>query len=160
MRKGESGDAPFTEADWSDEADRTDTTAYERSKTMAERAAWAWLAAEGGGLELAAVESDLRAGAHIRSRFFSVARHRQEAARRFGAACAALLNFNVVDVRDIARLHVLAITAPEAAGQRFIGDGEALWMKDIAAILKKGLREKGRRVPTLPRPTSLCESSP
>jgi dihydroflavonol-4-reductase len=36
--------------------------------------------------------------------------------------------FNVVDVRDIARLHVLAMTTPEAAGQRFIGSGDFYWM--------------------------------
>jgi len=41
---------PFSEADWTDETNRNDTSAYERSKTIAERAAWAWHKAEGGGL--------------------------------------------------------------------------------------------------------------
>ena len=46
---------PFTEADWSDETNRDDTSAYGRSKTIAERAAWAWHKAEGGALELVTV---------------------------------------------------------------------------------------------------------
>jgi len=43
---------PFTEADWTDETNRVDSSPYDRSKTIAERAAWAWLKAEGGTLEL------------------------------------------------------------------------------------------------------------
>ena len=43
---------PFTEQDWTDETNRGDTSPYDRAKTIAERAAWAWLAPEGGGLEL------------------------------------------------------------------------------------------------------------
>jgi nucleoside-diphosphate-sugar epimerase len=57
--------------------------------------------------------------------------------------------FPLVDVRDIARLHILAMTASSAAGQRFIGAGDFFWAKDIASILKQGLGEKARKVPTL-----------
>jgi hypothetical protein len=46
---------PSTEEDWTDETNRDDSSPYDRSKTIAERAAWAWLAAEGGRLELVAV---------------------------------------------------------------------------------------------------------
>jgi hypothetical protein len=46
---------PFTEADWTDETNRDDTSPYDRAKTIAERAAWAWHKADGGGLELVAV---------------------------------------------------------------------------------------------------------
>ena len=53
---------PFTEADWTDETNRRDTSPYDRAKTIAERAAWAWLAAEGGGLELVAVDPSLVLG--------------------------------------------------------------------------------------------------
>jgi dihydroflavonol-4-reductase len=48
-------DIPFTEADWSDETNRADTSAYERSKIIAERAAWEWLKREGGSLELVTI---------------------------------------------------------------------------------------------------------
>jgi dihydroflavonol-4-reductase len=53
---------PFTEEDWTDETNRRDTSPYDRAKTIAERAAWAWLAAEGGGLELVAVNPGLALG--------------------------------------------------------------------------------------------------
>jgi len=46
---------PFTEADWSDPSDRTDSSAYERSKMIAERAAWDWHSREGGALELVTI---------------------------------------------------------------------------------------------------------
>jgi len=46
---------PFTEADWSDATNRADSSAYERSKTLAERAAWDFIAREGGSLELVTV---------------------------------------------------------------------------------------------------------
>ena len=60
--------------------------------------------------------------------------------------------FNVVDVRDVARLHVLAMTTPEAAGQRFIGSGDFYWMSDVAKILKQGLGDQARKVPFIPVP--------
>ena len=36
----------------------------------------------------------------------------------------------------------------EAAGQRFLGTGEFLWLREIAVILRDGLGESGTRVPT------------
>jgi nucleoside-diphosphate-sugar epimerase len=49
------------------------------------------------------------------------------------------LGFNIVDVRDVADLHIRAMTAPQAAGQRFIAAANHAWMADLAAILKSGL---------------------
>jgi dihydroflavonol-4-reductase len=50
---------PFTEADWTDETNRSDTSPYDRAKTIAERAAWAWHKAEGGALELVTINPSL-----------------------------------------------------------------------------------------------------
>ena len=50
------------------------------------------------------------------------------------------LGFSFVDVRDVADLHIRAMTAPEAAGQRFIAAGDFAWMADVAAILRAGCR--------------------
>ena len=142
---------PFSEADWSDPADLTDTGPYERSKTLAERAAWAWLAAEGGRLELVTVNPSFVLGP-IFGADFSVSLNVVKKLLDGSAPLVPRFNFDIVDVRDIARLHLLAMTEPAAASQRFIGAGEALWMKDIAVMLKRGLGEKGRKVPTLPAP--------
>ena len=142
---------PFTEADWTDETNRVDSSPYDRSKTIAERAAWAWLKAEGGTLELTTVNPVLVLGPVLSADFSASV----EAVRKLlDGSLPALprFGFSVVDVRDIAKLHALAMTAPEAAGQRFIGSTEFFWMKDIAAILKRNLGAQARKVPTMPIP--------
>ena len=142
---------PFTEEDWTDETNRGDTSPYDRAKTIAERAAWAWLASEGGGLELVAVNPGLVLGPVLGADYSASIEFVKKlldgsipALPRFG--------FNVVDVRDVARLHVLAMTTPEAAGQRFIGSGDFYWMSDVAKILKQGLGDQARKVPFIPVP--------
>jgi dihydroflavonol-4-reductase len=60
--------------------------------------------------------------------------------------------FCLVDVRDIAQLHLLAMTVPSAAGQRFLGSSDFYWMKDMANVLKQGLGEKARKVPSISIP--------
>ena len=145
---------PFTEADWTDESNRDDTSAYGRSKTIAERAAWAWHKAEGGALELVTVNPSLVLGPVLWDGLLRFDWGDQDAANgsipalpRFG--------FNLVDVRDIAALQLLAMTKPSAAGQRFIGSCDFYWMADIAKILKQGLGDKARKVPSFPVPDFL-----
>jgi len=58
------------------------------------------------------------------------------------------LGFNLVDARDVADLHIRAMTAPEAAGQRFIAAGQYAWMADIAEILRAKLGAEAAKVPT------------
>jgi dihydroflavonol-4-reductase len=66
----------------------------------------------------------------------------------------------LVDVRDIADLHVRAMTRPEAAGERFIGAGPFYWMADIARVLKARLPEGvARRVPSRNLPDWLVRAS-
>src|SRR5262249_16380050 len=58
------------------------------------------------------------------------------------------LGFEVVDVRDVARAHLLAMGAPDGAGERFIVSGDLLWFGDTAAILRSELGEAAAKVPT------------
>lgn len=58
------------------------------------------------------------------------------------------LGFWIVDVRDLADLHIRAMIAPEAAGQRFIAAGDFMWMIDVANTLREGLGERGKNVPS------------
>jgi dihydroflavonol-4-reductase len=142
---------PFTEADWTDETNRDDTSAYERSKTVAERAAWAWHKAEGGTLELVTVNPALVLGPVLGSDFSASL----EAIKKLlDGSVPALPRFGfcLVDVRDIAQLHLLAMTVPSAAGQRFLGSSDFYWMKDMANVLKQGLGEKARKVPSISIP--------
>jgi dihydroflavonol-4-reductase len=118
---------PFSEADWTDETNRNDSSAYERSKTIAERAAWAWHEAEGGALELVTVNPALVLGPVLGSDFSSSL---EVIKKLLDGSVPAVpgLGFPVVDVRDLAQLHLLAMTVPAAASQRFIGASDFLWM--------------------------------
>jgi nucleoside-diphosphate-sugar epimerase len=66
------------------------------------------------------------------------------------------LGFSVVDVRDLADLHIRAMTAPNAAGQRFLATGDFMWMKDIAGTLRARLGERAARVRPARCRTSWC----
>lgn len=142
---------PFTEADWTDETNRADSSAYERSKTIAERAARAWHAAEGGALEIVTVHPGAVLGpvlGHDFSTSIEIVRKLMNGSvpgiPRFG--------WPLVDVRDIADLHVRAMEAEGVAGERFIGAGDFAWMKDVAATLRARLGDRARKVPSLQIP--------
>jgi nucleoside-diphosphate-sugar epimerase len=62
------------------------------------------------------------------------------------------IGWNIVDVRDIAELHVLAMTSPTAAGRRFLGSGSFWWYRDIARILREKLPDEAATVPTRTMP--------
>jgi dihydroflavonol-4-reductase len=56
--------------------------------------------------------------------------------------------FWVVDVRDLADVHIRAMISPDAGGQRFIAAGDFMWMTDIAATLRSRLGTRAGKVPT------------
>lgn len=138
---------PFDERDWTN-LDSGEMSAYVRSKALAERAAWDFVAREGGPLELSVVNPSGIFGPALGRDYSSSL----DLIRRLVAgqmpACPDLW-FGVVDVRDVASLHLLAMASPQAAGERFIcTQGGAVSMLAIARELKRRLGERGRRVPT------------
>ncbi|MDQ0464847.1 dihydroflavonol-4-reductase [Caulobacter ginsengisoli] len=138
---------PFTEADWSDETNLKDTSAYERSKTIAEKAAWAWLAAEGNGLELVTINPVLVLGPVLGSDFSGSI---EAVKKMLEGSFPGIPNFGwaIVDVRDVADLHLRAMTDPAANGGRFIASSEFWWMRQIADLLKARLGKAAAKVPT------------
>ena len=145
---------PFTEADWTDETNLKDTSAYERSKTIAERAAWAWLKDQGGALELATINPVLVLGPVLGSDFSGSI----EAIKKLlEGSFPGIPNFGwpLVDVRDVADLHLKAMTNPAASGQRFIAGGEFWWMERIADTLRRRLGKAAAKVPTRKLPNWL-----
>ena len=62
-------------------------------------------------------------------------------------------------VRDIADLHVRALRAPDAAGQRFIGAGPFYWLDDIARVLRERVPELAGKVPERRLPSWLVRLS-
>ena len=144
---------PFTEADWTDLSGAQPVAPYPTSKTLAERAAWDFVA-EHPALELATVNpvgifgpalgSDTGTSLEIVSRLLG------------GLPGVPDMSFGVVDVRDVADLHVLAMTRPEAAGERFLAiSGDFMTMIDMARVLRAGLGDRARKVPTRVLPSML-----
>lgn len=136
---------PFDETSWTNTAG--DMSAYVRSKAVAERAAWDFMAGEGGALELSAVNPTGIFGP-VLSRDASSSTELVTRLLKGMPGCPRLF-FGVVDVRDVADLHLRAMTHPAANGERFIASsGDLLSMIGIARVVKAHLGEAARKVPT------------
>ncbi|MFM9828423.1 MAG: NAD-dependent epimerase/dehydratase family protein [Sphingomonas sp.] len=143
---GHEGRTTYSEADWTDLNGRH-VNAYAKSKTLAERAARDWVAAHGGGMELCSVNPSAVFGPVLSDDFSGSI----ELVRRLIAgALPGLPNFGfgIVDVRDVAELHVRLLTAAGVDRERFIASGPFLMMHEIARILRERLGAEGRKVPT------------
>ena len=139
--------APFDETDWTDlEAGRL--APYVKSKTLAERAAWDFISKEGGRLELSVVNpaavfgpalgADLSTSVQLLKRMLDGAM----------PGCPRLY-FGVVDVRDVADLHIRAMTDAAAKGQRFLAAaGDCMSIRDMARVLKKRMGASAAKVRT------------
>jgi nucleoside-diphosphate-sugar epimerase len=139
--------SPFTEADWTN-ADAAGISAYVKSKTLAERAAWDFIAREGSGLELAVVNPVVVFGPVLGPDYSASILLIK---RMLDGAMPAVprLTFGAVDVRDVADLHIRAMTDPAAAGQRFLAvAGDFMSMLDIADVLRRRIGAAARKVPS------------
>jgi dihydroflavonol-4-reductase len=119
---------------------------YRQSKTLAERAAWDFIVREGGSTELTTILPSAVLGPMLsREHLGSV----QLVQRLLSGKMPGYpqLGFTVVDVRDVAEAHLLAMTAEKAAGERFIAANEFMWMEDIAQILRAQLGDRAAKVP-------------
>ena len=136
----------FTEADWTNVAS-PDAYPYVKSKTIAERAARDWVAASGAEMEFVTVNPSLVLGP-LMAPDFSTSLEAVKKLLEGSLPGLPHFGFAVVDVRDVADLHVRCLTAPNMAGERFIAAGPFMWMGDVAAVLKAGLGAQARKVPT------------
>jgi nucleoside-diphosphate-sugar epimerase len=145
--------APFTEKDWSNL--NGDVPPYQKSKTLAERAAWDFIAREGGNLELSVINPVGVLGPVFGPDYSPSIFLVQRLMDRAMPGCPRL-NFGLVDVRDVADLHLRAMTHPAAKGERFIAAaGDFIWMRDISNILKNRMGASAKRVPTRELPNWL-----
>ena len=137
---------PFDETCWT-RLDSREVTPYTKSKTLAERAAWDFMATEGGALELSVVNPVAVFGPVLGPKFSTSILLVQ---RLMDGAMPGLprLAFGVVDVRDVADLHLRAMTDPAAAGERFLAiAGGVMSIREMAHTLRERLGEAARRVP-------------
>ncbi len=144
------GEYTFDESFWTD-INHPDAYPYVKSKTLAERAARAWIAAEGGDMEFVSVNPGMVLGP-VASADFSASVELVSQLLSGAMPMAPNLGFPIVDVRDIATLHVLAIETPGIAGERFLGAGKFLTALEVAAVLRAKLGPKARKAPTRPMP--------
>jgi len=150
--------APFDETSWTD-VNSPDVMPYAKSKTIAERAAWDYVAKEGAGLELAVVNPvgvfGPVLGPDVSTSILVVQRLMDGSI----PGCPRMF-FGVVDVRDVADLHLRAMTDPKARGERFLATvGDFMTFREIALALKARLGPAARRVPTRELPNWLLQAA-
>jgi nucleoside-diphosphate-sugar epimerase len=146
--------APFNETDWTD-LNGDGVYAYVKSKTLAERAAWDFIANEGGSLELSVVNPVGVFGPVLGPDYSTSILLVQ---RLMDGAIPGVprLYFGVVDVREVADLHIRALSHPAAKGERFLAvAGDFMSMLDIAKVLKSRMGASAKRVPTRELPNWL-----
>lgn len=143
---------PFDETDWSDLTKKV--WPYQKSKTLSEHAAWDFVAREGGGLELSVVNPTAVLGPVLGADYSHSVRLVTNMLQ--GQRGCPKVNCGFVDVRDVADLHLLAMTHPAAAGERFLAiAGESLWLIDVAQVLRRRMGAAAGKVPTRELPNWL-----
>ncbi len=147
----------FTESDWTN-LNGSGVHAYVKSKTIAERAAREWVARHGGAMEFVSINPSAVLGPVWSSDFSASIEIVRQLLGGLLPGCPDL-GFGVVDVRDVADLHVRALNAPGIAGERFIATGPFMKLIDVARILKAGLGEQARKVPTRSLPNWLVRAA-
>jgi nucleoside-diphosphate-sugar epimerase len=148
------GSRTFDERDWSIV---DGLNPYEKSKTLAERAAWDF--ANQRGLDFATINPGLILGPLLTSDSPPTS---SEAVRKFMAKelpGVPNLGYATVDVRDVAAAHVAAMTAPGAGGERFCCAGAHTWMAEIVEILNRNFADRGYKIPTRKLPNFVIRAT-
>lgn len=134
------------ESHWSN-PDGADNTAYTKSKTIAERAAWEYVSGPGKGLELATINPGAVLGPALSA---DTSASLEIAGQLLSGKAPGLprLGFTLVDVRDVAACHVAAMEVPAAAGERFLAANEFVWLSECAEILREAFPSYAKKIPT------------
>jgi dihydroflavonol-4-reductase len=138
----------FDESDWSNVQGKR-IGAYDKSKTIAERAAWTFMDDLGpeAAMELVVINPGLVLGPLLSSDWGTSG----ELVKRIldhDIPAIPDISLAMVDVRDVASAHVTAMTTPEARGQRFICVEANHSMMEVALILKAHVAHLGYKIPT------------
>ncbi|MSY62907.1 MAG: NAD-dependent epimerase/dehydratase family protein [Actinobacteria bacterium] len=146
------GKTEFDESMWSDPSHPIGSLAYNKSKTLAEKAAWDYISSTAPEIELTTINPVLVAGAPLD--------------KNFGASVSVVerlmngkdpvlpdMSFGIVDVKDVAAMHVKAIKSKQAKGQRFIANAGSRTFIQMAKALKSEFPT--RKIPTGKAPTML-----
>ncbi len=135
-----------TEEDWTN-TNANGLSLYEKSKTLAEKAAWDFIKNKGEGLEFATINPVAILGpsldSHISGSFILL-----EILLNGKLKAIPHLPLNVVDVRDVADLHIRAMENPNANGERFIASANGqISLKEMAELIRNTRPEVAKKVP-------------
>jgi dihydroflavonol-4-reductase len=141
----------FDETIWTDVNHPIGKVAYTKSKTLAEKAAWDFVKNEDTELQLTTINPGLVLGAPLDDNFGSSISLIE---RTFRGKDPLLpdLQFGIVDVKDVATMHVLAIKTEKSIGERILAASQTLSFVDFAKILKMAYPKsnvKTGKAPTL-----------
>ena len=144
-------DTAYDETNWTD-PEAEGVSPYTRSKTLAEKAAWDFVAQDAPEMKLTVINPGFVLGAPLDGHYgTSVAVVKRILKRR--DPLLPKVGFPVVDVRDVAEAHVAAIDDPEAAGRRIMVASQFLTFQDIAKVVKRAYPK--RRIHTREAPNGL-----
>lgn len=137
---------PFTEDDVSP-ADGPGHSPYTKSKTIAEKAAWDFMKQEDPGFGLAVVNPGAVFGPVLEN---DIGTSAQIIQMMLKGALPGIprIAMPVVDVRDVADLHIRALEQDAANGHRFICVNGTLWFEDMANLLREKFPKQAKKVPT------------
>lgn len=125
----------FTEEDWTD-PELTDR-AYIKSKTIAEKAAWDWINSEGKDMELSVI-NPVGVFGPAPGKDYSTSIGLVNGLLAGQIKETLRFTFGVVDVRDVADIHLKAMTHPAAAGERFLATATGVMsLYDVAELIRK-----------------------
>ena len=139
------------EQDWTD-PEWPRLTAYIVSKTRAEKAAWEWAEEQGWKEKLATVNPGFVLGPGLDGRM-GTSLNVIELLMTGAYPAVPPIAFPIVDVRDLAEIHVKAMTSEDARGRRLIGASkETLTMRDLAVVLREAYPDRAKKIPTATLP--------
>ncbi|WP_416440576.1 SDR family oxidoreductase [Leeuwenhoekiella sp. A16] len=137
----------ITENEWTN-PNQKGLSSYNKSKVLAERAAWDFINSEGGNMELSVINPVAIFGPSLGpdiSSGFELLRNLINGSMK----AVPNLALNIIDVRDVADLHIRAMTNPQAKGQRFLAlAGGTMTLPEIASFLKNRMPEVSKNIST------------
>jgi len=143
----------FTEEDWAVEAS---CAPYFKSKLLAERAAWDFVkSVPERNLQLVVINPAYIVGPLLSKYGGDTSRTLVTRFLKNDMPGVPDSNLQIVDVRDVANAHVIALTNPNAPGNRYLCYRQSMWMKEIGAILAKEFGPKGYKIPSTHVPKAL-----
>ena len=128
------GDSSFDETNWTDPADPT-ISAYTKSKTLAEKAVWDFVATEAPEMQVTMINPGFVLGAPLDSNFGSSIKV-IERILKAKDPMVPNVGFMTVDIRDVAEMHVTVIGQPETAGQRIMTVESFMTFAEMAQAIK------------------------